>query len=171
MGPKHRQGIDYIALANFRYEVRRFLSFSEQAARAAGIEPQHHQALLAIKGLPVGRTATVGVLAEKLHIRHHSAVELANRMDARGLIRKRRRSADRREVVLSLTAHGEELLKTLTRLHRAELQMAAPKLLGVLGAAIGSNFHPGQPKKPGAKKNGLSRKEKRLRHTNLKGKL
>src|SRR5487761_1614906 len=78
---------DYQALADFRYGIRRFLNFSEQAARAAGIEPQQHQALLAIKGLPAARNATIGALAERLQIQHHSAVELADRLEARALLR------------------------------------------------------------------------------------
>lgn len=141
MSFNHPQEVDYAALADFRYEIRRFLNFSEQAAREAGIEPHQHQALLAIKGLPAGRNATVGVLAERLQIRHHSAVELANRLEAHGLIWRQRSEADRREVLLSLTAHGEKLLKALTHPHRAELRTAGPKLLGALRAAIGNNSH------------------------------
>lgn len=85
MPKQSKSGIDYQALAEFRFEIRRFLNFSEQIARAAGLEPQQHQALLAIKGLPEHRTATVGVLAERLLIQHHSAVELVNRLETKGL--------------------------------------------------------------------------------------
>ena len=74
--------VDYRGLADFRFEIRRFLNFSERLAHAAGVEPQQHQALLAIKGLPPHRVATIGVLAERLLIQHHSAVELANRLEA-----------------------------------------------------------------------------------------
>ena len=76
--PKQR-AIDYAALADFRYEVRRFLHFAEQAAQAAGIEPQQYQALLAIRGLPAWARATIGTMAERMQIRHHSAVELRDR--------------------------------------------------------------------------------------------
>ena len=127
---------DYQALADFRYEIRRFLSFSERPVRAAGIEPQQHQALLAIKGLPAHRVATIGVLAERLLIQHHSAVELANRLEAKGLLRRARGVRDRREVVLTLSRRGEALLKQLTRPHHTELQSARPKLLAALAAAI-----------------------------------
>ncbi len=137
MAANQRQGIDYQALAAFRYEIRRFLNFSEQAARAARIEPHQHQALLAIKGLPAGRRATVGVLAERLQIQHHTTVELANRLERKGLIRRSRDRADRREVLLGLTPRGERLLKNLTVAHRAELRSAGPKLLRALNAAIG----------------------------------
>jgi DNA-binding MarR family transcriptional regulator len=130
--------MDYQALADFRHEIRRFLNFSERLVRAAGIEPQQHQALLAIKGLPAHRVATVGVLAERLLIQHHSAVELVNRLEAKGLLRRTRSAADRREVVLTLSRRGEALLKRLTRPHHAELQSARPKLLAALAAAIDS---------------------------------
>jgi DNA-binding MarR family transcriptional regulator len=130
------RAIDYQALADFRYEIRRFLNFSERLVRVAGIEPQQHQALLAIKGLPAHRVATIGVLAERLLIQHHSAVELVNRLEAKGLLRRARGVVDRREVVLTLSRRGEALLKQLTRPHHAELQSARPKLLEALAAAI-----------------------------------
>ncbi len=135
MQPSRRK-IDYTALADFRYEIRRFLNFSETAARAAGIEPHQHQALLAIKGLPASQIATVGVLAERLQIQHHSAVELTNRLESKGLIRRSRGQADRREVLLRLTLRGEKLLQGLTLSHRAELQLAGPKLVAALESAI-----------------------------------
>lgn len=131
-----RRRIDYTALADFRYEIRRFMNFSESAARAAGIEPHQHQALLAIKGLPARQAATIGVLAERLQIQHHSAVELTDRLESKGLIRRSRGEADRREVLLQLTLHGEKLLRELTLSHRAELQMAGPKLVAALESAI-----------------------------------
>jgi DNA-binding MarR family transcriptional regulator len=128
--------IDYQALADFRFEIRRFLNFSERLVHAAGIEPQQHQALLAIKGLPAHSVATVRVLAERLLIQHHSAVELVNRLEAKGLLRRARGMADRREVVLTVSRRGEALLRRLTQPHRAELQTARPKLLAALAAAI-----------------------------------
>lgn len=128
--------IDYQALADFRYQIRRFLNFSEQAARVAGIEPQQHQALLAIKGLPAGSKATVGVLAERLQIQHHSAVELSDRLAARGWLRRSRSRTDRREVLLELTPRGEKLLENLSLSHRNELRTAGPALLEALEAAI-----------------------------------
>ena len=131
-----KRRIDYVALADFRYEIRRFLNFSETAARAAGIEPHQHQALLAIKGLPARQAATVGVLAERLQIRHHSAVELTDRLQRKGLLRRLRGESDRREVLLELTLRGEKLLRELTLSHRAELQMARPKLVAALESAI-----------------------------------
>jgi DNA-binding MarR family transcriptional regulator len=133
---RRKRSIDYTALADFRYEIRRFLNFSENAARAAGIEPHQHQALLVIKGLPPNHIATVGVLAERLQIQHHSAVELTDRLESKRFIRRSRSQADRREVLLGLTLRGEKLLQKLTVVHRAELQSMGPKLVAVLESAI-----------------------------------
>jgi DNA-binding MarR family transcriptional regulator len=141
---KHRasRGIDHEALADFRYEIRTFLNFSESAARAAGIEPQQHQALLAIKGRTRGRETTVGVLAERLQIRHNSAVELSRRLEARGWIRRSRRSADRREVRLVVTPRGEKLLAKLSISHRDELRTAGPRLIRALQRAVARRENP-----------------------------
>ena len=101
MQKRSKSGIDYQAIAEFRFEIRRFLHSSERIARAAGLEPQQHQALLAIKGLPAHRAATVGVLAERLLLQHHSAVELVNRLETKGLLRRARGANDRRSVLLT----------------------------------------------------------------------
>ena len=90
---------DYQALAELRYQIRRFLHFSEQAARKAGLEPQQHQLMLALKGLPEGVRPRIGELAERLQIQHHSAVELINRLAAGGYVKRGRQSQDRREVL------------------------------------------------------------------------
>ncbi len=103
---------DYEALAELRYQIRRFLSFSEQAARGAGLEPRQHQLMLALKGLPAQSRPTIGELAERLQIQHHSAVELVNRLVAAGYIRRTRAGEDRREVLLSLTPKGERGIAT-----------------------------------------------------------
>ena len=136
MALKAKHAIDYRSLAEFRYEIRRFLNFSEQAAREAGIEPHQHQALLAIKGLVPKQKATVGVLAERLQVQHHSAVELVNRLEKKRLIRRSRNAADRREVILALTGRGEEVLAALTLVHRAELRSAGPVLLRALNTVL-----------------------------------
>jgi DNA-binding MarR family transcriptional regulator len=123
---------DYEALAEVRYQIRRFVNFSEAAARAAGVEPQQHQLLLAIKGMPGGETATIGACAERLQIQHHSAVELVNRAEQQRLVVRQPSAEDRRVVTLSITARGEVLLGELTVAHRRELRSAAPSLLSAL---------------------------------------
>ena len=123
---------DYAALAEVRHRIRRFLNFSEAAARAAGVEPQQHQLLLAIKGLPPSETATIGVCAERLQIRHNSAVELANRAEQQGLVVRTPSAKDQRAVALSITARGDLILNELALVHRDELRSAAPSLLRAL---------------------------------------
>jgi DNA-binding MarR family transcriptional regulator len=123
---------EYQALAEFRSQLRRFLRFSEQAARTAGLKPQQHQLLLAVKGLPEGRKATISVLAERLQLAHHSTVELIDRLAQRGFIQRRREEADQRQVLVSLTPQGEEALRNLSLAHRAELRSAGPALVQTL---------------------------------------
>ena len=127
---------DYEALAELRYQIRRFLSFSEQAARAAGLEPRQHQLMLSLKGLPVEARPTIGELAERLQIQHHSAVELVNRLSAAGYIKRARAGEDRREVLLTLTPKGEKVLRRLSLHHRAELCSAGPALVKALRSAM-----------------------------------
>lgn len=129
---------EYQALAEFRYQLRCFLHFSEQAARAVGLEPQQHQLLLALKGLPEGRAPTVGELAERLRIQHHSMVELINRMVDRNLLERSRDESDQRKVIISLTPYGEEVLRKLSLLHRTELRSTGPALVRTLHALIDS---------------------------------
>ncbi|MGH2493736.1 MAG: MarR family winged helix-turn-helix transcriptional regulator [Ktedonobacteraceae bacterium] len=125
---------EYQALAEFRYELRRFLRFSEEAARTVGLEPQQHQLLLTLKGLPGNRAATVGELAERLQIQHHSAVELINRMVERDLIERARDENDQRRVNVSLTKNGDEVLRKLSLLHHEELRTTGPALVHTLMA-------------------------------------
>jgi len=124
---------DYEALAAFRHELRVFLSFSEAAARAAGLTPQQHQGLLVIKGLPGADSVSVGELADLLLIRHNSAVELANRLCAAGLLERTPDPNDRRRVRLSLTPAAEDLLRDLSAAHVQELQRMRPVLRTLLG--------------------------------------
>lgn len=123
---------EYKALAEFRYQLRRFLHASEGIARDAELEPQQHQLLLAIKGLPEGRAATIGALAERLQLRHHSAAELVDRAEERGLVRRVRSDVDRRQVFVQLTADGSEKLRRLSVHHRDELRSAGPALVRAL---------------------------------------
>ena len=127
---------DYQLLAEFRYVLARFLAFSAEAAHAAGLAPRQHQALLAIKGFPDGAPVTVGDLAERLGIRHHSAVELVDRLVGSGYLVRRADQTDRRRAILALTAAGERALAGLSAAHRAELRRIAP-LLGPLLKQLG----------------------------------
>jgi DNA-binding MarR family transcriptional regulator len=124
------------ALATFRYALRQFLHFSDEAARAAGLTPQQHQALLSVQGFPGRARVTISELAERLQIRHHSAVGLVNRLVALGLLRREASAADRRQVYVRLTPAGAKVLHTLSAAHRAELRRLGPqlsKLFGELG--------------------------------------
>jgi DNA-binding MarR family transcriptional regulator len=123
---------DYQAIAEFRYQIRRFIRFSEEAASQAGLEPQQHQLLLAVKGMPNGRKARIADLADRLQIQHHSAVELVSRLVTKELVEKVPSETDRREVYVRLTAQGERLLRVLTLHHRDELRRTAPALVGAL---------------------------------------
>lgn len=112
---------DIQAVARFRYAIRRFLRFSEHAARRENITPQQHQLLLAIKGFPNRDHATVSELAHRLQMRQHSVVGLIDRTVRLDLVRRERGTVDRREVFVHITQKGEELLERLTQLHRQEL--------------------------------------------------
>lgn len=129
---------NYRALADFRHEIRRFLRFSENAARSAGLEPQQHQLLLTLKGLPPDKRPTISVLAERLQIQHHSAVELIDRLVKRRMVRRYRSRTDKRQVLVRLTQIGEEVLRQLSIHHLHELKSAGPVLARVLAAAIAS---------------------------------
>jgi DNA-binding MarR family transcriptional regulator len=127
---------EYRQISEFRYRIRQFLHFSEEAARAHAIEPQQHQLLLAIKGLPRGARPTIKEVSSRLCLRHHSTVELANRLVARGAITRRQSDDDAREVLLELTPQGEEILRELHLLHWQELQSSGPYLSESLNAIV-----------------------------------
>jgi DNA-binding MarR family transcriptional regulator len=116
-------------LAAFRYALRRFLHFSDQAAQVAGLKPQQHQALLVIKGYPGSECVTVGELAERLLIRHHSAVELVDRLVAMDLVARSASSQDRRVVLVQLTRKGGETLDGLSAVHAEQLKRLSPELI------------------------------------------
>jgi DNA-binding MarR family transcriptional regulator len=135
MATRVRQG-EYEALAEIRYRIRCFLVFSESSAREADVEPQQHQLLLAVRGLPPSVPRTIGKVAERLQIQHNSAVELVNRSCEKGLVVKRQAEDDRRVVHLEITPRGERLLEQLAVAHRAELRRAAPALVEALKALV-----------------------------------
>jgi DNA-binding MarR family transcriptional regulator len=121
-------------LAEFRYRLRMFLQFSENAAQKLGLQPQQHQLLLQIAGAPGGAATTVGFAAERLGLRHNTAVELSNRSAEAGLIRRKQGDEDRRRVLLELTSKGKRLLDSLSIDHARELEELAPQLIETLTA-------------------------------------
>lgn len=123
---------DYQALAEFRYQIRKFLHFSERAVQAAGLERGQYQLMLAIKGIPEGVRPRIRELANRMQIQHHSAVELVNRLESGGYVRRERAQDDRREVLLALTPKGERVLAELAMHHHEELRNAAPSLVMAL---------------------------------------
>jgi DNA-binding MarR family transcriptional regulator len=126
------QADDYQALAQFRFQLRRFLSFSETAARDAGLTPQQHQALLAIKGFSSAEPLSVGELAEFLLVRHHTAVELVDRMTRLRLLERIADEDDSRRILVKLTKKGEQKLRMLSKIHLQELQTASVALTKIL---------------------------------------
>ncbi len=128
---------DYQRLSEFRYLIRRFLEFSQIQAENAGLTPRQHQALLAIKGFPGGGPVTVGDLAERLHIRHHSAVELVNRLCEAVLVTRDQDQDDHRRVLLRLTERADDCLADLSAAHLDELSRIEPMLRSVLARKDG----------------------------------
>lgn len=127
---------DYRALAEFRYQIRKFLNRSDQAARAEGLAPQQYLLLLALRGLPEEVSPTIRTLAERLQIRHHSAVELIDRLAARGYVGRRRSATDRREVIVSLLPGGQRALEGLARQRIEELRTSGLALVRALESVI-----------------------------------
>jgi DNA-binding MarR family transcriptional regulator len=155
---------DFKAMAELRYQIRRFLRFSENAARQAGIEPQQHQLLLAVRGLPEVLKPTIGVLAERMQLQHHSTVELIDRLVERGFLFRLRSTDDKRQVLVKLTHDGEEFLKRLSLHHLQELQSAGPTFVKVLQSLIeesSSTDHSADSNSLGSKVAKTTRKDKR----------
>ncbi len=123
---------DYETLAEFRYALRQYLRFSEDAVKTAGITLQQHQALLFIIGFPGREYMTVSELAERLQIKHHSAVGLVDRLEEQGLVKRMPNSQDRRQVFIGLTDKGVQVLEGLGGMHRQELRRLAPQLCSLL---------------------------------------
>jgi DNA-binding MarR family transcriptional regulator len=127
---------EYEELADFRYQIRRFLHFSEGAAHAEGIETQQHQALLAIRAMPATEPCTVGALAKRLFLLHQSTVGLVDRLERAGLVRREPSSSDRRQVLVAMTRKGDAVLKRLSLTHHAELEIQGPELARALRTII-----------------------------------
>jgi DNA-binding MarR family transcriptional regulator len=139
---------EFRALAEFRYQIRLFLNGGEEAARNAGLEPQQYLLLLALRGLPLGRDPSIRDLAERMQLRHHTVVELVDRLERRSLLRRERSRNDLRQVLVHLTPRGEKILLRLARQRIAELRTAAPALVRALTAVIRST-QGNRPRKSG----------------------
>ncbi|HEY4250523.1 MAG TPA: MarR family transcriptional regulator [Roseomonas sp.] len=122
----------YAALAAFRRSLRVFLAFSEQAAIRAGLTPQQHQAILAIRGFATGRGVAIGDLAAHLLLKHHTAVGLVDRLEKAGMVERVTDATDRRRVLLRLTPKAEAVLAALSVTHLAEIRQNAPDLIALL---------------------------------------
>jgi DNA-binding MarR family transcriptional regulator len=127
---------DYRALADLRFLIRQFLATSERMAQGRGLTPQQHQLLLAIEGRPPEAQPTIGYLADRLLIRHHSAVGLVDRLAEQGLVVRETSIDDRRQVLVRLTPRAEALLRDLAASHREELRSLAPRLVEALGTVV-----------------------------------
>ncbi len=125
---------DYRSLGEFRSQLRLFLAFSEAQARRAGLTPQQHQLLLAVRAAPTA--PSVGELAERLALRHHSTVGLVDRLERRRLVRREREAGDRRRARVSLTVLGARVLQQLSLLHRDELRRRGPDLVTTLRKVV-----------------------------------
>ncbi len=125
---------EYRALAEFRLQIRRYLRFSEEQAGKHGLEPQQHQLLLAIKGLPADARASIGELAGRMQLKHHSMVELVDRLEKRGYATRTEGAEDRRQVLVHLTRAGAGVLRRLSLAHRRELDAAGPAVSAALRA-------------------------------------
>jgi len=124
-------------LAEFRFQLRKFLSFSEVASEACGIAAQQYQLMQVIGALPAGQSASISYLAERMILRHNSTVELVDRAERAGLVQRRDDEKDLRRSLVQLTDHGRVLLKKLVEQHIDELTKRAPALLSTLHNVTG----------------------------------
>lgn len=139
----------YRALAELRYLIRRFLQEGDATVRNAGLEPQQYLLLLAIRGLPSGKQATIRTLADRLSLRHHSTVELIDRMEAHAYVKRTPGREDRRQVLVQLLPRGEKLLEQVVDKRMVELRSNGRALVN----AIGPLLEPAKQKRNSAKKN------------------
>jgi DNA-binding MarR family transcriptional regulator len=147
---------EYRALAELRYRIRKFVREGDAVARAAGLEPQQYLLLLALRGLPVGEEATIRTLADRLALKHHSAVELIDRLETHGYVRRSRSRDDRRRVLVALLPRGEKLLEQVAHDRISELRASGAALVNALSALLEN----GRPS-AGRKQTGGSSKKRR----------
>jgi DNA-binding MarR family transcriptional regulator len=134
--PKEISAAEYQALAELRYRIRKFVREGDEVASAAGLEPQQYLLLLMIRGIPNGQEATVSSLAERLSLKHHSVVELIDRMETHGYVRRSRSREDRRSVLVSLLPRGEKMLEQVAQHRIGELRASGAALVSAIGALL-----------------------------------
>ena len=152
---------EYRALAELRYRIRHFLREGDAKARAVGLEPQQYLMLLAIRGLPEGSEATIQTLAERLALKHHSAVELIDRLETHGYVRRTRSRDDRRRVFVTLLPRGERLLEQVARNRISELRTSGEALVGAIEALLDRAQHTSQNPKKTTKREGRDNRARR----------
>jgi DNA-binding MarR family transcriptional regulator len=128
--------VKYRALAELRYRIRHFLQEGDTAARAAGLEPQQYLMLLAIRGLPKGSEATIRTIAERMALKHHSAVELIDRLESHGFVHRSRIKSDRRQVKVSLLPRGAKILERVARQRIGELRTSGAALADAISTLV-----------------------------------
>jgi DNA-binding MarR family transcriptional regulator len=138
---------EYQALAELRYRLRKFVGEGDAVARAAGLEPQQYLLLLALRGLPAGAEATISTLADRLALKHHSAVELIDRMESHGYVRRNRSRDDRRRVLVMLLPRGEKLLEQVARHRIEELRSTGATLVNTISALLENGRSSGRGKR------------------------
>jgi DNA-binding MarR family transcriptional regulator len=140
---------EYLALSQLRYLIRRFLREGDTTARQAGLEPQQYLLLLAIRGLGPGQEASIRTIAERLALRHHSTVELIDRMEAHGFVKRTRGREDRRQVLVSLQPRGEKLLERVVAQRIVELRSHGHALVEAIGKLLETRPEKVPKRKPG----------------------
>jgi DNA-binding MarR family transcriptional regulator len=152
---------EYRALAELRYRIRHFLREGDAKARAVGLEPQQYLMLLAIRGLPEGSEATIRTIAERLALKHHSVVELVDRLETHGYVRRTRSRDDRRRVFVTLLPRGERLLEQVARNRISELRTSGEALVGAIEALLDRRQHTSQNLKKTTKREGRDNRARR----------
>jgi DNA-binding MarR family transcriptional regulator len=127
---------EYAALGELRYLIRKFLQEGDVTVKQAGLEPQQYLLLLAIRSLPADREATISALADRLSLRHHSTVELIDRMETHGYVKRIRGREDRRQVLVSLQPKGAKLLEKVVEQRIIELRTTGRELVSAIGALL-----------------------------------
>jgi DNA-binding MarR family transcriptional regulator len=149
MRPSIRES-DYAALAEVRYRIRQFLRGGDEDAKAVSLEPQQYQLLLALRALPHQSDATIGLLAERLYLRHHSVVGLVDRLEARGYVRRDRNVRDQRQVLVMLLPRGQQALEEVVQKRVHELRATGQALVQSIAAILQENRTPKNKKHPGS---------------------